>query len=440
MKISLTGLQLRSLPAVLRGAVWDDLAQPSIPFPGGRRGSRVLSAVVWLLAAAVYFAGTLDLAQHYDLGYGPAMALTVGRAVPLVLALSRPRTAWWTELAVTVGTAVLTRPHSAAEPWPWAVTSVLTLAATLTVVGLRASRRAIVAMWLEVLAAGTVLAALVPAHGGWYALLPLSVILAVAAVTVNAVRSRGDVQARLAVAEERGAAEQARASLLEERARIARELHDVVAHHMSVITVQADSAPYRVPDIGPAAAEEFTAIAAEARRSLAEMRRLLHVLRDEQSPDGEHTPQPGLSDLPALVETTRRAGIDARLRLADDVLPADGLPTAITLSAYRLTQEALSNVVRHAPGARADVVVRQGGGALHVSIVNSPPRELRRAVEPRAGGHGLVGMRERVAMLDGEFTAEVLPDGGFRVAAVLPLPLPLPEASLSATPSSSGTP
>ncbi|MFD0348512.1 hypothetical protein ACFQ0M_25670 [Kitasatospora aburaviensis] len=79
-------------------------------------------------------------------------------------------------------------------------------------------------------------------------------------------------------------------------------------------------------------------------------------------------------------------------------------------------------MVRHAPGARADVEVRRSGGALRVSVVNSPPRDVRPAVEPRTGGHGLVGMRERVAMLDGEFTAEPLPDGGFRMAAVLPLP------------------
>ncbi|MFD0378591.1 sensor histidine kinase [Streptomyces sp. NPDC127112] len=439
MKIISSDRRLRSLPAALGAAVWGDLARPSIPFPGGPRGHRTLTAVVWLLAVTLYFAGTLDLAQHYSLGYGPAMALTVARIVPLVLALSRPRPAWWTQLVVTVAIAALTRPSSPAEPWPWAVTSVLALTATLTVVGLRASRRAILAMWLEVLAAGAVLAALVPQHGGWYALLPLTVILAVAAVTVNAVRSRGDVQARLALAEERGAAEEARASLLQERARIARELHDVVAHHMSVITVQADSAPYRVADVSPGAAEEFGAIAAEARRSLAEMRRLLHVLRNEESPDGENTPQPGPQDLPALVETTRRAGVEARLELAGQV---EDLPAAVGLSAYRLVQEALSNVVRHAPGARADVRVRQAADALHVSVVNSPPAQPRRAVEPvepRAGGHGLVGMRERVAMLDGEFTAEALAEGGFRVTAVLPLP-PVPAPTPTLTPTTSGTP
>ncbi|MEV7415307.1 histidine kinase [Streptomyces sp. NPDC089919] len=423
--ISRAGRRLRSLAAALAAGSWGDLARPSVPFPGGRRGHRVLTGAVCFLAVAGYVTGTADLVQHYDLGYGPAMALSLLRAGPPVLALSRPRAAWWAELAAVVATAALTRPGSAEEPWPWAVTSVLTLAVTLGVVGLRASGRAALAMWLQVLAAGAVLALLVPQPGRWYGLLPAAGILAVVAVAAEAVRGRGDVQARLARAEERGAAEEARATLLAERARIARELHDVVAHHMSVITVQADSAPYRLAGVSPAAAEEFGAIAAEARRSLAEMRRLLHVLRNEDSPDGLSTPQPGLRDLPGLVETTRRAGVEVRLAPAGEV---GDLPVAVSLSAYRLVQEALSNVVRHAAGARAEVEVRRAAGALHVTVVNSAPREARRAVEPRGGGHGLAGMRERVAMLDGELSAGAVPGGGFRVAAVLPLP-PSPDES-----------
>ncbi|MER5887508.1 sensor histidine kinase [Streptomyces sp. NPDC001941] len=429
--------RIRALPTVLRAALWEDLATRSVPFPGGRRGSRTVVAGAWVLALVAFFAGTLDLIQHYALDPGVALALTVARAVPLVLALSRPRTAWWTELAAVALTAALTRPVSPAEPWPWAVTSVLTLTVTLGVVGLRAPRRAVAALWGEVLLVGAVFTAVLPSHGGWLALLAPSVILAVTAVTVNALRDRVDVRARLAVAEERGAAEEARASLLAERARIARELHDVVAHHMSVITVQADSAPYRVADVSPGAAEEFAAIAGEARTSLAEMRRLLHVLRSEDAPDGEHAPQPDLSGLPELIETTRRAGIAARLTLDPGLSdPSRGgeLPAAVALSAYRLVQEALSNVVRHAPGAEADVEVTRSGGALRVSVVNSPARGARPAVETRGGGHGLLGMRERVAMLEGEFSAAPLPGGGFRMAAVLPLPQPSPPGTPSGTP------
>ncbi|MEU1543992.1 sensor histidine kinase [Actinacidiphila glaucinigra] len=417
MKIHIPDLRCRSLLAFCRQAVWDDLARPSVPIPGGRWGLRTL----WILAVAVYFIGTLDLAQHYNLGFGPAMALTVARAAPVVLAPSRPGTAWWTELTAAVTTAALSRPHSSSEPWPWAVTSLLTVAVVFAVVGLRTSRRATFAMWLEALAAGALLVALVPTHDGWIALLPMSVFLAVAAVTADALRGRGEAQARLAAAEQISAAEQARATLLAERARIARELHDVVAHHMSVITVQADSAPYRIPDVPAAATEEFAAIATQARRSLTEMRRLLHVLRSEESPDGEHTPQPGLPDLPTLIETTSRAGIDTRLVVAEDVPTGAELPAAVGLSAYRLVQEALSNVVRHAPGARAHVKVDYAEGAVRIRVVNSGATGTRHSVETRAGGHGLVGMRERVAMLDGELTARALPDGGFHVTAILPL-------------------
>ena len=418
MKIDTARVRLGALPALGRQAVWDDLGRPAADAPEGSWGPRSLR----VLAVLVLVVGTLDLVQHYDVDYGPALALSVARAAPLVAALSRPRTAWWTELVAVTATAALTRPHSAAEPWPWAVTSLLSLAPVFIAVGLRTSRRATVAMWLEATAVGAVLFALVaPTGHGWLALLPMGVLLAVGGFTADALRGRGEVRVRLAAAEQLGAAEQARATLLAERARIARELHDVVAHHMSVITVQADSAPYRIPDVPAAAAEEFASIAAEARRSLTEMRRLLHVLRSEAAPDGEHTPQPGLSDLPALVGTVRRAGVDARLVMAEG-LPADGeLPATVGLSAYRIVQEALSNVVRHAPGARARVTLDQVDGAVRIEVVDSGATGTAPPVEPRSGGHGLVGMRERVAMLDGELTTRPLPDGGFRVEAVLPL-------------------
>ncbi|WP_129837624.1 sensor histidine kinase [Streptomyces sp. RFCAC02] len=408
----------RTALSFCRAVLWDDLGGAPLPVPGGRWGA----SVPWALAALVFFAGFADLVQHYDTASGPAVALALARAAPVVLAATGPRTAWWAEFAAVVVTAAVTRPHSPAEPWPWAVTSSLSAAAVFVLVGSRAPRRALCAMWLEVLAAGAVLVVLVPEYGEWGGLLPLSVLLAVAAVTADALHGRGEARARLAVTERVSAAEQARATLLAERARIARELHDVVAHHMSVITVQADSAPYRLGGVSPEVAEEFAAIAAGARRSLGEMRRLLHVLRSEESPDGAYAPQPGLEDLAALVETTRRAGVDVRLDM-DEGVPGDAdLPATVGLSAYRVVQEALSNVVRHAPGARADVRVRRSDGGLRIDVVNSAPAGVPRAVEARAGGHGLVGMRERVAVLGGELTARSQPDGGFRVSAVLPLP------------------
>ncbi len=172
-------------------------------------------------------------------------------------------------------------------------------------------------------------------------------------------------------------AERSRRTLLEERARIARELHDVVAHHMSVITVQADSAPYRIPELPEAAREEFGSIAASARESLAEMRRLLSVLRSDGG-EGERAPQPGLDRLQQLVEATVRAGVPAELRLAADL---GDVPQAVDLSAYRIVQEALANVVRHAPGAATRVSVRADGEWLTVLVVNGPSLEEGSSVE-----------------------------------------------------------
>ncbi|WP_245737883.1 sensor histidine kinase, partial [Streptomyces sparsogenes] len=207
------------------------------------------------------------------------------------------------------------------------------------------------------------------------------------------------------------------------RARIARELHDVVAHHMSVITVQADSAPYRIGGLPPEAEREFGTIAATARESLAEMRRLLGVLRSEDT-RGERAPQPGLDRVPQLVEATVRAGIPTKLSIAKDVAALGPLPQAVDLSAYRIVQEALANVVRHAPGAPTNVSILASADrtGLTVLVVNGPAGGTSRPpLETTGTGHGLVGMRERVRLVGGTLDTGPLPDGGFRLAARLPL-------------------
>ncbi|MFE7122361.1 sensor histidine kinase, partial [Streptomyces sp. NPDC057654] len=222
-------------------------------------------------------------------------------------------------------------------------------------------------------------------------------------------------------------AERARRTLLEERARIAREMHDVVAHHMSVITVQADSAPYRLGGVPPETGEEFAAIAATARESLTEMRRLLGALRGTDGRGGtgtagvERAPQPGLAELDRLAESTVRAGVPVELSVepGPDTAP---VPGAVDLSAYRVVQESLANVVRHAPGAATRVSVAPDRTGVSVVIVNAPSAAVPGApLESGGTGHGLVGMRERVRLLGGTLEAGPLPDGGFRVAARFPL-------------------
>ncbi|MEU9293303.1 sensor histidine kinase [Streptomyces sp. NPDC048266] len=382
-------------------------------------------------AAVALVASLLPTTVHLlagDYGVNGALAGAIGTAqtAPLILAVARPLQAWWIIFAADVlgALVLLASDGPRAHLWPWTPPAVVGYCALMIALGLRESRRALFGVWLATGVAGYVLEAFRPA--GYTSVHTLLLVLSgVLLLLTSAVRARGDVQRRLVEQETISEAERARRTLLEERARIARELHDVVAHHMSVITVQADSAPYRIPELPDAAREEFTSIAASARESLAEMRRLLSVLRSDGS-EGERAPQPGLDRVQQLVEATVRAGVPAELRLAADL---GDVPQAVDLSAYRIVQEALANVVRHAPGASTRVSVRADGGRLTILVVNGPPVEPGSSVERGVSGtgHGLVGMRERVRLTGGTLDTGPLPDGGFRVAARLPLtPDPLP--------------
>jgi signal transduction histidine kinase len=235
----------------------------------------------------------------------------------------------------------------------------------------------------------------------------------------------GELQER-AVRLERDRAEEARRAVAAERARIARELHDVVAHHVSMMVVQAEAGPV-VSERDPArAANAFDAIAATGRQALVELRRLLGVLRGDQDGAPSLAPQPGLADLPALVEQVGRAGLRVELVVEGTQAP---LPAGVDLSAYRILQEALTNALRHGGPGRARVVVRYGGDELRLQVVDEG-RGLESAVgrrpddpdrRTRRSGQGLVGMRERVALFDGELHAGPGPGGGFTVDARLPI-------------------
>ncbi|MEU6166421.1 sensor histidine kinase [Streptomyces tanashiensis] len=377
-------------------------------------------AVALAFTAALLPSTVLLLINDYGVNGAIAGALGTAQAAPLLLAVTRPLQAWWIVFAADVfGALVLLGSDGPrAEMWPWTPPVVIGYCALMVALGLRESRRALFGVWLATGVAGFVLEAFRPAGLTSLHLL-LLVLSGVLLLLTSAVRARGDAQRRLAEQETINEAERARRTLLEERARIARELHDVVAHHMSVITVQADSAPYRIPGLPEAAREEFTSIAASARESLAEMRRLLSVLRSDGS-EGERAPQPGLDRVQQLVEATVRAGVPAELRLAADL---GEVPQAVDLSAYRIVQEALANVVRHAPGASTRVSVRADEGWLTVLVVNGPSLKEGSAVERGVPGtgHGLIGMRERVRLTGGSLDTGPLPDGGFRVAARLPL-------------------
>ncbi|QGV80809.1 sensor histidine kinase [Streptomyces ficellus] len=358
------------------------------------------------------------LVNDYRVNGAIAGALATAQTAPLLLAVTRPLQAWWIIMSADVlGALVLLGADGVAgRSWPWTPMVVVGYLALMVALGLREPRRTLLGVWLATGAAGFVFELVSQRHSDGIHLLLFVLSGAVLLLTAS-LRERGDAQRRLVEQETISEAERARRTLLEERARIARELHDVVAHHMSVITVQADSAPYRIEGLPEVAREEFSTIAASARESLAEMRRLLAVLRSEGA-EGERAPQPGLDRLQQLVEATVRAGVPAELSLPAALGP---VPQAVDLSAYRIVQEALANVVRHAPGARTRVSVSSDGERLTVLVVNGPSTKPGSPLESSGTGHGLVGMRERVRLTGGTLDTGPLPDGGFRVAAGLPL-------------------
>jgi signal transduction histidine kinase len=197
-------------------------------------------------------------------------------------------------------------------------------------------------------------------------------------------------------------------------------MHDVVAHHLSLMAIQAGSASYRLSGLPEPAREEFASLSRAARAALTDMRRLLGVLRSDQP--AERTPQPQLADLPELTAAARRAGVAVELAVPAACGP---VPPSVGVCAYRIVQEALSNAGRHAPGAAVTVHVAHADGHLNLQVTNGPAASGLPAANAGQPGHGLAGMRERVALLGGSLSAGPAAGGGFAVSAVLPLRQPV---------------
>ncbi|WP_433266705.1 sensor histidine kinase [Actinosynnema sp. CS-041913] len=212
--------------------------------------------------------------------------------------------------------------------------------------------------------------------------------------------------------------QQARIAVGEERSRIARELHDVVAHAVSVMVVQADGAGYAIKSSPELAEAAMRTIADTGRQALTELRRLLGVLRSEDQSGTQWAPQPGAADLADLAENLRAAGLPVRLETAGDL---GALPAGLGLGIYRIVQEALTNTLKHAgSGASAVVRVAQGEDRVELEVSDDgfgTPHDLVAV----SGGNGLIGMRERAGVLGGKLEAGPNPGGGWRVRAVLPL-------------------
>lgn len=371
---------------------------------------RLMFDIGSVVVALIFFSiawPTLHLTHVVPIAAQPGVAALA--AFPVLFARVNPALGW----AISAGSALLIAlaiPHQPGNDMPFQVIHLLSLLILLFAVGLRAPGQLVAVAW-----AGTALlfGTAMPGPGAgaaWGWPIGLAAIVLVALLVRWLVASR----AQLVQQEEANELERARRAILEEKARIARDLHDVVAHHMSLVVVQAQTAPYRVEGVTPAARAEFDSIGATAREALNEIRGMLGVLRsDGQLP--ETAPQPKASDLVGLFEGARRAGVDIDWTISGDltaVLETTGL------ALYRIAQESLSNTSRHAPGApvRVDLV---SGADLVLRIGNGPGTTAARPSSN--GGHGLAGMQARALAAGGELVASPRPDGGFQVEARLPL-------------------
>jgi signal transduction histidine kinase len=238
---------------------------------------------------------------------------------------------------------------------------------------------------------------------------------------------------RIATLEERAAVlerervDEARRAVGEERLRIAQELHDVVAHAMSVITVQAGVGAHVIETQPAEAKRALEAIETTGRSALQELRRMLGVLRSESDPRGALSPAPDRGSVETLVQSVRDAGVPVELRWEGD--PATPVPDSVRLTGYRILQEALTNVVKHAGRARVTVTIRLETDHASVEVVDDG-RGYAGSPNGMGSGHGLIGMRERVAVFSGTLVAGPVPGGGFRVLAMLPFEPPAKALSL----------
>ncbi|SFQ17033.1 MULTISPECIES: sensor histidine kinase [Actinomadura] len=397
------------LVAGVRAAVVPGRDDPAVMLLPGSLALRV-PILVFLLALTVGFTGgsiAIPI-QMYGVDPGLAWPLGVLQATPLIFAARWPLAAWRIAMTGLVLT-VIVRHGDGFMPWP--VTAILALVVILFFTGVGADRQTTVGVGTVTIAAA-LLPAVLLGMPGWFGMI-LAGIAALALTFGDAVGGRHSAVEELRRREEQHRADLARQAVLEERARIARELHDVVAHHMSVIAMQAEAAPYKIPDLPDAARQTFGVVRDAAREALTETRRVVGLLRADDE-GAERAPQPGLDRLDDLVAAARRSGLSVATVVVGMPRP---LNAGVDLSAYRIVQESLSNASRYAPGSRVHVEVKYGTGSLVVSVTDDGARG--EPEQSQGGGHGLVGMRERVTMLGGSLDAGPL-DDGWAVAAELP--------------------
>ncbi|WP_084338342.1 sensor histidine kinase [Actinomadura oligospora] len=402
--------------AVLPGvATGPNAVRPPLP-----RGLwvRVPLIVLLTLLAIGFSAGSIAIPMSSSLHRSADESVPIGllQAAPLVVALFRPLLAW---RIMAVGLLLGALAIRDAAWWPWSPTAWLAFTIVLFCVGLSGDRTVTVGVGL-VSAVGVVGPASLVAMPIWFGVI-LSTVALLALVFGDAVGGRRIAERALREQEELHRRDLARQAVLEERARIARELHDVVAHHMSVIAMQAEAAPYKIPELPDQARATFVVVRDAARQALAETRRVVGLLRSEDE-TAERAPQPGLARLDELLEAARRSGLTVTSTVTGMPRP---LATGVDLSAFRIVQESLSNASRYAPRGTVRVEIGYGDDALGVAVRDEGPGPDG-TPESSGGGHGLVGMRERATMLGGSLTTGPREDGrpGWSVTAELPYGTP----------------
>lgn len=432
-----TARALRAWPGILRKDLLTLAADPNgqAGQPRWLEWRPVIMVPLVMLAVGVLIAGTNQYAFGFGMGIQLGILFAGIQSVACVVALYRPVPAWWASMIGTVmvtpfaANAGLGEPFPWSGAYPWSGVGIAMQAWVLFLLALRVRPRIAVEALTITLLLGLACGASTP----WRSAHDIRLAIAALVLTVvvgGALRGLVVVRTKLVVQEELTAEERSRRTLLEERNRIARELHDVVAHHMSVISIQAQVAPHLVENPSDELRENAEGIRRNAVDALTELRRVLGVLRSEDPlpQAARHAPQPTLDRVDELVGNARGAGVEVTAETTGEPRP---LSPGVELSAFRIVQEALSNAMRHAPGARVRVEIRHRVSGVTVRVTNTAPD---RPAPPTTGaGHGLLGMRERAAMLGGELVTGPTPDGGYEVTAILPAP-PTAEPAGSAAP------
>jgi signal transduction histidine kinase len=372
------------------------------------RDRRSWDVFIWVSAAALFTLSWPTLFASHDVPSSLAPLVAAIGVLPVLLIRTNPLAAWALTTLAAVGIA-MAFPPLPEYAFPWQPMHFLVMLATLVAVTLTCPWRRVVGVWLATVA---VVAVFMPADlkPGW--------IFGVSMVTATAGLLRGLLLSRrqLARQEELSELERARRAVLEERSRIARDLHDVVAHRMSLVVVQAQTASRRLDGVPPHVEQELDSIAEQAREALNEVRGMLGVLRsDGRLP--ETAPQPTLEQVEPLLADTRAAGVDLDWSVDGD--PA-GCSEAAGMVAFRILQESLANASRHAPGAHVFVQIGYDVDSVSLSVVNGPATSGPPTPSGRHDGAGIIGMVTRAQAIGGGLGAEPTADGGFAVRARLP--------------------